>query len=98
MGEIFSDCTTYNSTLSSGMKELIIDTPTSADTDDTIDVTLKDFGITTLKTIFGVKQATDGSIVATEAPTTSVSSGVLTITIGGSAVNNTRRIYTIRGI
>jgi len=93
-----TNCTVYNSTLSSGVKEVIIDTPTTADSDDYITLVLKNYGITTLKSIFGVVHTTDGSVIATEAPTTAVTTGTLVITVTGSSVDDKRRVYTLRGV
>jgi len=52
---------------------------------DTITVDLGDFGCTKLHGIVGFDESTTGSVVVTQAPTTAVSSGVVTITLGGSA-------------
>ncbi len=67
-----------------GMKEIIIITPSTGIASDTAVITLKDYGISTtgLLTVEGFTQTTASSIVVTEAPTTSVSAGVLTITSG----------------
>ena len=97
MTEVTSGCTFYSSTLSSGLKELIITTANTADDGDTIVVTLKRYGISTLLSIFGCAHSTEDSIIVTEAPTTSVTTGTLTITIGGST-DNLKRVYVLRGI
>ena len=77
--------------------ELLIQTPTTAVTDDTMDIDLVDLGIKTFEGIFGVVQTTAGSVIATEAPTTSVTTGTLTITVGGTAVTD-RRTYIIQAL
>lgn len=97
MGEIFSDCTTYDSTLSSGIKEIHIVTPDTADDTDTIDIALADFGIKTFLYAEGWIQTTADSVVAAEHPTTAVSSGTLTLTITGSTDNKVR-VYKVRGL
>jgi len=51
---------------------------------DTATVDLKKFGCTNLHGIVNFDETTTGSVVVTEAPTTTVSSGVVTITFGGS--------------
>ena len=92
-----SDCTVYNNPREDGLKELTIVTPATADTGDTIAVTLADYGIKSLLWIHGVVHSTANSVLVEEAPTTSVSSGVLTITIGGSSVSNKIRVYKVIG-
>ena len=52
---------------------------------DTATVDLKKFGCNYIHGILCFDETTAGSVVVTQAPTTSVSSGVLTITFGGSA-------------
>ena len=52
---------------------------------DTATVDLGEFGCSKLRGILCFDQTTDGQVVATQAPTTTVSSGVVTITFGGSA-------------
>jgi len=80
-----------------GRKMLIVETPNTADTGDTIAITLADYGISTFLGIFGNAHETEDSIVVTEEPTTAVSAGVLTITVGGTANNDKKRVYTIFG-
>ena len=72
---------------------LKIETADTADDGDTIVVTLADYGMKTIEGILGFTHSTTDSVVITEAPTTSVTSGVLTITIGGSTDNKKRVIY-----
>jgi len=96
MGEITTSIIT-DATPASGRKMIIVETPATADTDDTIDITLADYGITTFLGIFGNEHTTENSVVTTEAPTTEVTSGVLTITIGGSSDDDEKRVYTIFG-
>ena len=55
------------------------------------------FGISTLLGIHGWVHTTTGSVVAIESPTTSVTSGVLTVTVGGSEVSDKLRVYEILG-
>ena len=73
---------------------MIIDTPATADSGNTIAITLADYGITTVLGIHGYTHTTDGTVVVVEAPTTAVASGVLTITIGGTSANQ-RRVYEV---
>ena len=80
-----------------GRKALFVETPTTADTADTIAITLADYGITTFLGIQGFSHSTENSIVVTEAPTTAVLTGVLTITTGGSGNTDKKRTYVVYG-
>ena len=51
---------------------------------DNATVDLGDFGCSNLRGILCFDQTTTGQVVVTEAPTTAVSAGVVTITFGGS--------------
>ena len=96
MTAITDDCTIYKR-VNGPWIELLIQTPTTAVTDDTIVVDLVDLGIKTFEGIFGVVQTTAGSVIATEAPITSVTTGDLTITVGGIDVTD-RRTYIIQAL
>lgn len=76
-------------------KVLEVWTPATADSADTIAITLADYAATKLVGILGFVQTTAGSVVEQEQPTTAVSAGDLTITLGGSAVSNKARFYRI---
>lgn len=80
-----------------GRKMIMVETPNTADTGDTIPITLADYGITTFLGIMGQSHDTEDSIITTEAPTTVVSAGVLTITTGGSGNTDAKRVYIIWG-
>jgi len=73
-----------------GVKVIQVVTPATADNGDTVAVDLTDYGASNIHGILGFTESTTGSVVITEAPTTSVSSGTLTITIGGSTANKVR--------
>jgi len=75
--------------------EFVIETPNTADTGDTIVIDLTKFGYNYLKHIVGDVHTTENSVVEEEAPTTSVSSGTLTITLGGSAASNYVRVFRV---
>ena len=77
-----------------GYKEIVVTTPSSAISGDIVNVTLVDHGIskTGFLTINGYTQTTAASIVVTEAPTTTVSAGVLAITSGGGTGTKIFRI------
>ena len=74
----------------------LVETPATADNADTIAITLADYGISKFLYILGNAHSTDNSVVITEAPTTAVSAGVLTITVGG-ATPNLKRVYLVVG-
>jgi hypothetical protein len=93
MGAITSTCT-YTRIIPG--KWLKIETPATAVTDDTIVLTLADYGMATLEAIVGFNHSTTDSIIITEAPTTAVASGVLTITVGGTA-STKKRVYWVFG-
>jgi hypothetical protein len=81
-----------------GLKSVWYSTPATSDSGDTFTITLSSLGI--LATGFicarGYIQTTTGSVEVAEDPTTSVTAGVLTLTIGG-ATNNKVRWYEIIG-
>lgn len=77
-------------------KQIVIETAATAVSADTLAVTLANYGITTFTGIVGLVHTTANSVLVAEAPTTSVTSGVLTITVGGSAVTK-KRTYIIYG-
>jgi len=79
-----------------GTKAIQITTATTAVSADTIAITLANYGITNFLGIKGFVHTTENSVVVDEAPTTSVTSGVLTITVGGSAVTK-KRMYQVFG-
>jgi len=79
-----------------GAKMLIVTAPATTDGGDTIAITLADYGITTFQAILGQTHSTTDSIVITEAPTTAVSDGVLTITVGGSTADK-KRVFIVWG-
>jgi len=82
-----------------GATEVIVYTIATVDDGDTIALTLADYGIATdgFLACDGYIQSTANSIIVAEAPTTAVSAGVLTITVGGST-DNKKRTYRVLGI
>ena len=97
MGDISSSCTIRSGAGVEGATEVIVETPNTADTADTVVLTLSDYGITDFLSVEGYVHTTEGSVVVAEAPTTAVSGGDLTITIGGSTVSNKKRVYVVKG-
>jgi len=97
MGNISSGCTITDTVPQNGRKVVLVETAATADTADTVVITLASYGITTFLGISGMVHTTENSVVVAEAPTTAVSSGVLTITVGGSTVSDKKRVYVIYG-
>lgn len=96
MGDITSNCTF--DTWTSGSKKVVwVETYNEADSDDTFTVILQNYGITTIEAITGYQHTTEDSVITEEAPTTSVSSGTLTVTVGGSSNDDKKRVYRIVG-
>jgi len=96
MGDITSDCTIeITAGIGHTFKQVKVWTPTTTNTADTFTFTLANAGATQILGIVGSVQTTEGSIVKLEAPTTAVSSGVLTVTVGGSTVSDKSRFYII---
>ncbi len=96
MGDITSGITITDQ-LVGGMagKCIKVDTANTVDTGDTFTVTLSTYGCSVFQGILGNVHTTEGSVVVTEAPTTSVTTGVLTVTVGGSAASDQKRSYII---
>lgn len=86
--------TVYDKRQFDGVTELYVRTA-SADSADTTTVDLTDYGATTVVGILGFVETTAGSVVVQEQPTTAVSSGTLTITVGGSSVTSKVRNYIV---
>jgi hypothetical protein len=82
----------------SELKVVVFQTRDDVDATDTYAVTLSDYGIsaTGLLIVEGWVHTTSGSVIAPETVTTSVASGVLTITVPGGS-NNDVRIFRITG-
>lgn len=97
MGDISSGATITDAIPQQGRKMIMIETAATADTADTVAITLADYGMSTFLGITGMIHTTENSIVVEEAPTTAVSAGVLTITVGGSTVSDKKRVYVIYG-
>jgi len=97
MGDITSTCTIRYGATTVGDTEIIVETPNTADTADTVVLTLSGYGITDFLSVEGYVHTTEGSVVVAEAPTSAVAAGVLTVTVGGSTVSNKKRVYVIKG-
>jgi hypothetical protein len=82
--------TVYEVLPNPGVKILKVKAATTADDGDTIAVDLTAYGCSKIDGILGFTESTEGSIVITEAPTTAVVTGTLTITVGGATDNKAR--------
>lgn len=80
-----------------GYKEILVHLSDVADDGDTTTVTLSAYGITLAKYVKGYTHTTEGALIIEEAPTTTVSANVVTITIGGST-DNKARVFIVGGI
>ena len=74
------------------VKELLVETADTVDNADTIAVDLRNYGGTRMLYVKGWKHTVDA--IALEAPTTTVSTSIITITVGGSTAN-LRRSFLI---
>ena len=97
MGDVTSDMV-FTPVQGVGGNMVIADTNgvETVDDGDTFTVTLANYGFKKFLGIVGFIQTTSGSVVVQEQPTTSVTSGVLTVTVGGST-DNKERVYFIYG-
>lgn len=93
MGAITS--TKYDTMQNDGVREIYVRTE-AGDSADTTTVDLTDYGCTTVVGILGYVETTAGSVVVQEQPTTAVSDGTLTITVGGSTVTGKVRNYFVK--
>jgi len=72
--------------------------PNTTDSDDSFNIDLwNEFGIKRLLGIGGWVHTTEGSVIVAEAPTTTINNGILTVTVGGSSVDNKKRVYLLVG-
>ena len=97
MADISSGSTITDAIPALGRKAILVETEATADTADTIALTLADYGVGTFLGVTGYVHTTENSVIVEEAPTTAVSSGVLTITVGGSTVSDKKRVYVVYG-
>ena len=73
-----------------GVKMLCATVAATVDDGDTFTIDLSDYGCTNIHGIIGFQKGTTGSAITTEAPSTSVSSSTLTVTVGGGDDNKVR--------
>ena len=94
-----SECTFTEQSPNAGLKRIIVVSPATMDNSDTIAITLTDYGIakTGLLYVRGWVHTTANSVIVAEAPTTSVTTGTLTITAGAVGGSDAIRVYEIVG-
>jgi hypothetical protein len=75
-----------------GLKKILLQTPNTADENNTFTVTLSDYGIsaTGLLTIRSWVHTTSGSVIVTDIATCSVTAGVATITVQSANTDSVR--------
>ena len=80
-----------------GLKRVMFSLANTVDAGDTFAITLADYGIAAngLLAISGWAHTTDGSVIAVAANTSSVSAGVLTLTLVGGTTDDFRVIELI---
>lgn len=81
----------------SEIKRVILTLADTTDAADTVAITLADYGIsaTGLLAVSSWVHTTSGSVITTEANTTAVSAGVLTVTIAAGTSNDYRVIEIV---
>lgn len=77
------------------LQTLLVTTDNTADAADTIAVDLAPYGGSVFRGALGWKETTDGSVIATENPTTAVTGTTVTLTIPAGTDNDPRtyKIY-----
>jgi hypothetical protein len=80
-----------------GFKTLVVSTVTTANSADTLDVDIADFGGGSLCGIIGFTHTTVNSIVIQEQPTTTMSGSTVQITIGGASNGQARHFLLFLG-
>lgn len=79
--------------------EIVIKTIDTVDAADTLTVDLTDYGIRAdgLVGVIGFAHSTNNSVMVQDQPTTSVTTGTLTITVG-AGTDDDARFYFVRGL
>ena len=92
-----ANCTITSAVPNLGLTEVWFQTLDTVDAGDTIAITLQDYGIsdTGLLSVQSWKHTTSNSVIVTEANTTAVVSGVLTVTIVAGTDDDVRVIRVV---
>ena len=96
MADVSSGIQVTEQSPNAGLKVLWIETANTADAADTYAITLADYGISKVLAVQSWKHTTDNSVIVTEANTTAVSAGVLTITVA-AGTDNDKRVSMVVG-
>jgi len=82
-----------------GLKCFAIETPATVDATNTIAITLATYGITTMWDVWAFTHTTTDDVIKTEATeiVTSVTTGVLTVTIQAGS-NDDKRVIVVWGV
>jgi len=96
MADITDDCTIHTAEVGE-LKLITVRTPATADDADTLVLTLKNYGIKTFLKCVGTYQSTANSVAVEVAFVTSVTNGVLTVTLDSTAGSDKQRIAQIWG-
>lgn len=92
MGDITTTCTFTPTQPEMNYRKIVVYTLNTADNGDTFTVTLATYGIGKVLYVRGWGHSTEDSIVVADAITTSVTAGVLTVTLGTTGANKKRVI------
>ena len=101
MGDISTSCTYREICNDLAAKCVVVKVPATSQHSDTILITLATYGISTFMGCITLLHGTAESIITletTNATTTSVTSGVLTLTIGSSATDSKERTIIVWGL
>jgi len=97
MADVSSSFTVIKEISEGGLTKLYLTTTAETmDDGDTIAITMADYGMSTFQYVKGWIHTTLNSVLVAEDPTSAVSAGVLTLTIGGST-DNKARTYEVGG-
>lgn len=88
--------TSYESSLP-GLKAVGFELTDLADDGDTLDLTLANYGLTTVWDVWQFTHSTTDDVIIREEGATLVTAGVLNITVGGST-DNKKRFYVVWGV
>jgi hypothetical protein len=81
--------------LSNAYREIIVETAASADSGDTFTITMANYGCIKFLGMKSWVHTTVDSVVVSDSSTTSVTDGVLTVTLDSGGLTDKKRIYLI---
>lgn len=80
--------------INEAVRKIVIETG-EVDTGNTLKIDMKEYSCSTFLAVLGFSHTTTDSVVVQEQPTTSVTNGVITLTIGGTTNNGKKRVYEV---